>query len=337
MANDALRTTGLLVSPLAFERWGESIAEAAAGAGLALDPVMLPADPATRLGPDELDRIDIAFFSHDIFPERSRQFFAAAQGAPRLRWMQLQNAGIDNPVFGRLLEKGVRLTTSSGTTAVPLAHNAIAGVLALARRLPAAFEAQRRRAWEPGWDAPAPRDLPGQTMVIVGLGAIGAEIAKLARTLGLHVLGVRRSAAAPGDPVDEMHPPSALPELLPRADWIVLTLPLTPETEGLIGREALAALPQGAHLVNVARGAIVDEPALIDALATGKLAGAYLDVFAEEPLPDASPLWALPNVIITPHNSSASEGNAGRIVELFVDNLRRWAADEPLRNEATAP
>ena len=329
--------TGLLLSPAALEAYGDEIASVAADTRLSLAIVSLPADPNDRLGAAELARIDLAHFSADVFPERSRQFFAAAQGAPNLRWMQLQNVGVDEPVFGRLLAKGVQLTTSAGATAEPIGQTAIAGVLALARDLPRLAEAQRRRAWEPGWEEDVlPGDLRGQTMLVVGLGAIGSEIARIARVLGLRVIGVRRSPARPDDPVDELHPPAALHALLPRADWLVLAVPLTEETRGLIDATAIALLPQGARVVNIARGAVIEEDALITALEDGQLAGAYLDVFEVEPLPADSPLWALPNVIVTPHNSSAASGNVARITAIFLDNLGRWARGEALRNEARA-
>lgn len=179
-----------------------------------------------------------------------------------------------------------------------------------------------------------PRDLAGQTAVIVGLGHIGREIARLARALGLKVIGVRRSALAPGDPVDELCPPSRLAEIAPRADWLILACPLTEQTRGMVDAALLARLPRNARLINIARGEIVDESALVEALRTRRLAGAYLDVFEHEPLPQDSPLWDLPNVIVSPHNSSAASGNDARIFEIFLENLVRIARNEDLLNEA---
>src|SRR5262249_14734823 len=148
---------------------------------------------------------------------------------------------------------------------------------------------------------------------------------------GLYLIGVRRGPAQPGDPVDELHPPSRLRELLPRADWLAVTCPLTPETRGAIDAAALGALPPDARRVTGARGGIVDEAALCESLRSGRLAGAYLDVFAEEPLPPGSPLWTAPNVIVTPHNSAATRGAEARQVEIFLDNLGRFGRGEPLR------
>ena len=223
------------------------------------------------------------------------------------------------------------MTTSSGATAQPIAQTAIAGMLALARGFPAWSTAQREHVWAP--QRSAPRDLQGQTMVIVGLGAIGNEIARLAEQFGLHVIGVRRSPRRAGDHAGELVAPSALGSVAARADWLVLACPLTEKTRGMINAEVLAALPPGAHVINVARGQVIDEGALIAALTTGNLGGAYLDVFEHEPLPADSPLWDLPNVIVSPHNSAASTGNSARVAEIFFRNLEHWLRGEALENE----
>ncbi|GAB4331792.1 MAG: D-2-hydroxyacid dehydrogenase [Dehalococcoidia bacterium] len=325
--------TGLLVSAAFLDAFGDDLSRAEAEAGIRLDRIVLPRDPDARLAARDVDRVELAFFSYDIYPVWSRQFFAAAQGAKNLRWLHVFNAGVDNPVFGRFLERGVRLSTSAGSTAVPIAQTAIAGLLMLARGFPHWLAAQREHRWAPLPGDRIPDDLEGQVAVIFGLGAIGREIARLARTLGLRVVGVRRTPLRPGDPVDELHHPSALGELLPRAQWLILAAPLTPETHHVIDASALALLPRGARVLNVGRGALIDEPALIEALRGGHLGGAYLDVFEEEPLPADSPLWEMPGVIITPHNSAASTGNAGRSAAMFFENLKRWARGGPLLNE----
>ena len=300
-----------------------------------LHPLTLPDDETQRFDAGTLAEIVVACFTgnFEADPVFTRRFLGSALHAPNLRWMHLPNAGVDHPVFGRLLERGVRLTTSSGATAEPIAQTAIAGLLALARGFPRWWAAQRRREWAPHRREQTPRDLRGQTMVVIGVGAIGNEIASLAQALRLHVVGVRRRPRTERDHVDELHPPSALDGLLPRADWLVLACPLTDETRGVITAAALARLPATAHVINVARGQIIDEPALISALRDGRLAGAYLDVFAEEPLPADSPLWDLPNVIISPHDSAASTGNSARVSELFLCNLERWLRGDPLENE----
>jgi phosphoglycerate dehydrogenase-like enzyme len=330
------RVLGLLLSQRVWQRQAARIAAAARDGKLELEPIVLPADPDARLTPEASARVEAAFFSADLFPDLARGFFAATLGAPNLRWLQTFNAGIDHPIFARFMERGVRLTTSAGASAEPIAQTALAGMLLLARGFPHWLDAQRRRAWEPLTPARIPRDLRGQVLLVLGLGAIGAELARLARALGLYVIGVRRSPARGGEPVDELHPPEALPELLTRADWLAIACALTDETRGLIDAQALARLPRGAHLLNVARGGIVDEEALIGALRAERIAGAYLDVFATEPLPAESPLWGLPNVIATPHNSAAALGNESRQHEIFLDNLARYGRGEPLRNEHVA-
>lgn len=325
----------ILTTHAFLNEYGERFQTICATHGRDLQPVTLPADTNERFVPALLAEIEVACFTGTFEADAAftRRFLGSALRAPNLEWMHLPNAGIDHPVFGRLLEQGVRLTTSSGATAEPIAHSAIAALLALARRFPRWAAAQRRHEWAPHRPHDTPRDVRGQTMVIVGVGAIGNEIARLARALGLHVIGVRRRPRTASDHADEMHPPPALHDVLPRADWLVLACPLTNETRGLIDAAALVRLPATAHVINVARGQIIDEPAVIAALQNGRLAGAYLDVFAEEPLPTASPLWDLPNVIISPHDSAASTGNSARVSELFLRNLEHWLRGDPLENE----
>jgi phosphoglycerate dehydrogenase-like enzyme len=327
---------GLLVSGNSLARYSDALAAAAREGGIELEHIVVPDDPEARIDADACARIELAYFSGDVFPERSRAFFAAALNAPALRWLQVFNAGVDHPVFQRFVEKGIRLTTAAGSSAEPIAQTAFAGLLMLARGFPHWLDGQARRAWEPTPLASIPADLRGQTLVVFGLGAIGTEIARLARAFGLRVIGVRRRAAVGDEPVDELYPPERLPELLPRADWLALACALTDETRNAIDAVALALLPKTARLLNVSRGGVVDEPALIAALRDGRIAGAYLDVFAEEPLPRESPLWTLPNVIVTPHNSSVSRGNERRAAEIFLRNLARYGRGEPLLNEVRA-
>lgn len=323
----------LLVSYKFHARFGGRIAEAAARESVPVELIVLPADSTARLPDTDCARVEAAFFSPDVFPEFSRQFFSTARKAPQLKWLHVFNAGVDHPIYTEMLERGVRLTTSSGTAAVTIAQTAIMGLLALARGLPRWLAARDRREWSPATGAAAPRDLEGQSIVVLGMGKIGTQIARLAKALGLHVIGVRRGPRKPDDPVDELHPPSALMDLAPRCDWLVIACPLTPETRGLVDAALLSRLPRGAHLINIARGEIADESAVIEALRSRHLAGAYLDVFATEPLPRESPLWDLPNAIVTPHNAGASAGSEGRILELFVGNLARWHRGEALVNE----
>ena len=325
--------TVLLVSHRFNAAHGSELAAHAQENRTMLELLPLPADSETRLADVDCARIDAAFFSEDVFPDFSRQFFAAARRAPRLGWLHVFNVGVDHPIFDEMLARGVRLTTSAGSTAEPIAQTAIAGMLMLARNFPHWLAAQRQHQWRPMRGAAVPRDLRGQTAVVLGLGAIGAEFARLARAFGVKVVGVRRNAAAESAVAEELHPPAHLPELLPRADWLVIACPLNAETRGLVNAELLARLPQGARVINVARGEIVDQEALTAALQSGRLAGAYLDVFDPEPLPADSPLWDTPNVIITPHNSLAASGNQRRVLDIFAENLRRWGRGEMLLNE----
>ncbi|MEO9255795.1 MAG: D-2-hydroxyacid dehydrogenase, partial [Tepidiformaceae bacterium] len=325
--------TALFVSTYFAQTYGSEIEAVASELGVQFDLILLPADPTQKLPAEDCERAEITFFSGDIVPTYQRTYFGAATRAPNLRWMHVFNAGVDSPVFNTLLANGVRISTSSGSTAKPIAQTAIGGMLMLARRFPQWGESQRRHEWNQIPSPAAPPDLDGQTIVVVGVGAIGNEIARLARAIGLYVIGVRRSPQRDGDHVDEMVKPAALASVLPRANWLALACPLTDDTRGLIDAASLNLLPGGAHILNIARGEVIDESAMIRALQSGHLAGAYLDVFATEPLPAESPLWDMPNVIVTPHNSAAAKGNEGRAVQYFFRNLRAYMKDEPLENE----
>jgi phosphoglycerate dehydrogenase-like enzyme len=260
----------------------------------------------------------------------------AVRRAPALRWVQARNAGAGEQLGGALRLapdelRDVAVTTSSGVHAGPLAEFALFGLLAFAKRLPELLADQRERRWPPGQQPVG--ELRDRTLLIVGLGAIGTETARLAQAFGMHVLAVKRDASGSAPHVDELHPADDLPALVGRADGIVVTLPLTDATRGLLDADTLAAVKPGAVLVNVGRGAVVDESALAQRLQDGTLAGAALDVFAEEPLPDDSPLWGLENVLVSPHNAALVEAEETRIVDLFCDNLRRRLDGEPLINE----
>ena len=330
--------TGFLTTSYFMEHFGGEVRAAAVRAGLHLEPVLLPLDESARIDPAEAARVEVAYFSTDVFAQKlARGFFAAAQGAENLKWLHVFNAGVDNPVFIRTMERGVRITTSSGSTALPIAQSLIGGLLMLARGFPAWGDAQRRRSWEPHPAEQTPHDLGTQTLVVYGMGAIGTEVARLGKALGLHTIGIRRSPLKPGDPVDEMLSPAALDGILPRCDWLALACPLTPETRQLLNARRLALMPKGSHLLNISRGEVADEAALIAALASGQLGGAYLDVFEVEPLPADSQLWAMPNVIVSPHNSAAARGNEARAAAIFLANLEAYGRGLPLVNEAAPP
>jgi D-2-hydroxyacid dehydrogenase (NADP+) len=319
--------TGILLSRGTLARYGESLAAAAREAGIESRAVHLPDDPKAHPAPEECANIEVAYLTRDItFSEHYRAFGETLAAAPNLKWVHFVNTGVDQHAFlANLVERRVRLTTSAGSNGEPVAQTAICGLLMLARGFPHWWAAQGRREWAPVRGDAVPREVPRETALVVGLGTVGATVARFCQALGMHVIGVRRSPRRPHDPVHEMHAPAALPGLLGRCDWVVLACPLTPETRHMINAATLGQLPRGARLVNVARGGLVDERALAAALESGQLAGAYLDVFEQEPLPADSPLWALPNVILSPHNASASSGNDDRATRIFLANLVSWA------------
>jgi phosphoglycerate dehydrogenase-like enzyme len=328
--------TGILLSRGIAAGCGEALAAAAREVGLTPRVLHVPDDPNARLAPEDCGRIEIAYYTRDIrFSPLNESFIEALTGASRLKWVHFVTAAIEHfPFVTALTGRGVKLTHSAGSNGEPVAQTAIGGLLMLARGFPHWWAAQGRREWAPLRNDAAPRDLAGETVLIVGLGTIGTVVARFCQALGMHVIGVRRSPRRPEDPVHEMHAPAALPELLPRCRWVVLACPLTPETRRMIDAGTLARLPRGACLINVARGGLADEGAVIAALKSGQLGGAYLDVFEEEPLPPDSELWALPNAILSPHNASASAGNDERATRIFLGNLVRWAHGRPLQNEA---
>ena len=292
-----------------------------------------PAVPRVVLRPDGPDGdpadVEVAFFSGDLYPARAREFWLTLFTAKRLRWLHSFSAGVDHPVFQRVIDQGARLTTSSGASAIPIAHTVMLYVLAMSRDLRRWMEAQRRHAWEPRDIV----DLQGQVLGVIGLGPIGLEVARLGAAFGMRVIALRRTPR--GDEPCETWPMSRFHDLLEIADHVVLALPLTDETRHLLDAAALARLKPTAVVVNVGRGPLIDEAALAEALAHRRIGGAALDVFAAEPLPPTSPLWDLPNVIVTPHSAGDNPGNNERAVAIFIDNLARYAAGLPLRNEVT--
>jgi phosphoglycerate dehydrogenase-like enzyme len=257
---------------------------------------------------------------------------AAVRSNPDLRWVQATVAGAGQQLHAAALTpeelERVTVTTASGVHAGPMAEFCILGLLYFARGVPRLQADQRAHRW----DQYPVAELSGDTLVILGLGAIGAEVARMAKAFGMRTIGINRRGQSDSPDVDAVHSSDSLLGLLPQADAVVVTLPLTDETRGMLGAEALRSMAPGAVLVNVGRGAVIDEQALFDALREGRLSGAALDVFATEPLPVESPLWDLPNVLISPHTAALSVRENGRIVDLFIENLRRYRRGEPLLN-----
>ena len=253
---------------------------------------------------------------------------APIPGHPSVRWIQVGGSGVDH--LAPWDEARITVTNGAGVLAPYLAETVTGAMLALGCGFLGYLGQQRARRWAPVSFTPA----RGRTLLVVGFGRIGECVARNAKALGMRVVAVR-SRPAPHPAADEMHGPDALESLLPAADFVSIHLRLNDATRGLLSRAAIAAMKPGAFLVNTSRGAVVDEPALVEALRSGHLGGAYLDVFETEPLPDASPLWAMPNVLITPHASDNVVGWPRRFAVLFADNLDRWRAGEPLLNVIT--
>lgn len=256
--------------------------------------------------------------------------------AGKLRFIQSISAGVDQYDKAALAARGIRLASAQGVNARAVSEHAMALILAMARRLPEARDNQAKRHWRGmiGDLATREDELGGKTLLVVGLGRIGGRLARLAKAFDMRVVGTRRDPAAGAAGADEVHATDELKDLLPRADFVALTCPLTPQTEGLIDAQALGRMKPSAVLVNVARGRVVDEQALIAALERGAIAGAALDCTVEEPLPDASPLWAMPNVFITPHTAGETRAYEDNVLDILVENLDRlWRGEAALRNQ----
>jgi phosphoglycerate dehydrogenase-like enzyme len=275
--------------------------------------------------------------------------------APRLRWVQLHSAGFDHVLDHPLIKaQDVEVTSTSGIHAVQMAEYCLAMMLAFNYNLPKMLELKSRAEWpqkRPGAlhldDLFRPYELRGQTLGIVGYGSVGRELARVADALGMKVLAIKRDVMHPreeeayrepgtGDPEGEiparLYPPEAIQSLAREADYLVLTIPLTAKTRHMIDAQVLASMKPTGVLINVARGPVVDEKALISALAAHKIRGAALDVFDEEPLPSTSPLWNLDNVIISPHVSGNSRRYHEKAVSVFIENLERYLNNRPLLN-----
>lgn len=275
-----------------------------------------------------LPQADVAFtpfVDRDVFP-----------AAARLRWVQSPAVGVGSLMFPELLASAVVVTSARGVRARAMAEHVLGVTIALARQLPLALRAQAAHEWaQDQLEGPDSRirTLAGSRMGLIGLGAIGTEVAKIAAPFGLRITAIRRRADRPiPDGVEQVWPTDRLGDLLADSDVIVLAAPHTPETKQLIGRAELDRVKRGAFVINVARGKLIDDEALVEALRDGRLGGAALDVFTREPLDAASPYWDLPNVIVTPHTSGALQDYWTPLVALFSENLRRFDRGEPLLN-----
>lgn len=311
----------LLISDNVWARQGERITAIAPG----VRPLIYSGEEP--FPNDVLAEVDIAFFSSDVWPERSRGMVLSIMNCSSMKWMHTFSAGVDSPFFIQVMERGVTLTNSTGATASPIAQTAILYMLALSRNVRAWFQHQDKHEWQRHEFV----ELDGARLAVIGMGPIGEEVARLGVALNMQVEAIRRTPT--GNEPCPTYSFSELSAVLGRADWVVVALPLTPDTASLFNATTFASMKPGVHFVNVGRGELVDESALIAALQSHHVAGAALDVFATEPLPTESPLWDMPNVIITPHSSGGSAQSGLRSEDIFVENFAKYMQGEPMRNK----
>lgn len=266
--------------------------------------------PETRELVAEADALLATYVSTDLL-----------EGAPDLRWIQALSSGVDFLNLEAIADRGIALTNAAGVHAEPIAEQVLGYLLTFERGIHTGIQQQQEGVWQ----RYSGGEIRGKTLGVVGLGAIGSRTAEYAQAFGMTVVGTKRDPDAAPDAVDEVYPPDGLFEVLGRSDYVLLSCPLTPETRGLVGRAELGAMKGDAVLVNVARGEVVDEEALVYALQQGGIRGAALDVFEEEPLPPESPLWDLPNVVVTPHMAGSTPHKFERIAEVFAANYGAFA------------
>lgn len=295
-------------------------------AGVESELVVLKADGSFEGDPADIEVLLFALGVTDSKPAMSAMM--SLLETPSLRFLQGPGAGVDHPLWQRLIDRGVRLTNASGIHAEPIAQYIFTYILHWERNV-ARHQAQQA---EKSWEIIRSGDLGARTLGIIGYGGIGQATARIGRAFGMRVWATRRSPCQ--DPVlDRFVSLDSLDSLLAEADYVVLCMPYNDETRGMIGGSALERMHEDAVLINVARGGVVDEPALIEALQSGGIRGATLDVVSEEPLPPESPLWSLPNCVITPHDAGYSPLGDERLGALFLENLDRFVQGEPLVNE----
>jgi phosphoglycerate dehydrogenase-like enzyme len=309
----------------------------------ALSPLLnvniIKANRVEDIPPDLLATAEVLYTSRAL---------PASDQAPNLRWIQFHFAGIDHAVNSPILQRENLIATNlSGASATQMAEYVLMMLLALGHRMPDLFDHQHRSSWpKDRWERFASVELRQSTVGIVGYGSIGRQVARLLHPFGVKVLATKRDLKHPedrgyipegfgdpgGDYVDRLYPAEALASMAKICDFLVVTVPLTPDTRSLINTEIFDVMKDSAYIVDASRGGVINHAALLNALEKKKIAGAALDVFPEEPLPPDSPLWKLPNVILTPHISGESRQYDERALQLFLENLRRYLADEPLLN-----
>jgi len=297
----------------------DRIREAAAGAKVV---IVRNQEEWERTCRDFASRVDV------VYGRLSASWFCEL---PHLRWVQLSAAGTDRLLLDapEIAASDLILTNSSGTHAVQISEHILALMLTLSRRIHLSLRRQLKHDWN---RTAKTLELEGATMGLIGVGAIGARTAEKAKGLGMQVLGLRRHPERTVPHVDRMLGPEGLTDLLKQSDWVVITAAMTSETRGMIGETELQAMKTSAYIINIARGAIIQEKYLIRALTEGWIAGAGLDVFEEEPLPDRSPLWDMENVVVTPHHAGSSPNHINRLIDLFAENLRRYRSGAEMLN-----
>ncbi|MGH2584547.1 MAG: D-2-hydroxyacid dehydrogenase [Dehalococcoidia bacterium] len=311
----------LILTPHIAETYAAALRDVAPG----LEVVTVDDGHAWHGDPSDAEA---AYLSFDMYPSGVvNTVLEALPQLPGLRWIHTYSIGVDHPMYLPIVERGLTFTNGATSQSIPIAQHILLMMLHHAKRMDVWERAQARREWT---HAPS-AELTGKTVALFGLGGIGQEVARLAKAFRMRVIGLRRRPEPVAD-VDEILPPDAVGELCAQADFLVICAPLTRTTRGAIGAAEIARMRPSAYLINVARGPIVDEAALVSALREGRIAGAALDVFEVEPLPAEHELWSLLNVIITPHTAPASPLHIHRGTELFLENLRRYTAGDPLLN-----
>jgi phosphoglycerate dehydrogenase-like enzyme len=297
-----------------------------------------PAREAKVIPEDLLNKVEV-LYTADVLPEPDQ--------VPKLRWIQMHYAGVDHISGNPLLSEDIMVTTVSGASAPQMAEFALMSMLALGHRMPEVLRSSPAEQWAEGrYSRFQPLELRDSTVGIVGYGSIGREIARLCVQFGAHILATKHDLMhledpgyvpdGLGDPAadlpDRLYPPEALRSMAKLCDFIVVTVPLTPATQGMLNGEVLKAMKPTAYLVDVSRGGVIDHGALVEALNARHLAGAALDVYPIEPLPESSPLWKMKNVLLSPHLAGSSPHYLERAAELFSVNLQRYLTDRPLLN-----
>lgn len=317
----------------------EKLVESLTSVSPKYDIEVLPANRVEEISKEQWETLEVLYTNRVIpLPEQ----------APRLKWIQFHWAGINHAVNAAILSSPeVSITTLSGAACSQIAEYVLMMLLALGHHLPGMLEAQQRLEWpQDRWQRFSPKELRGSTVGIIGYGSIGRQVARLLHSFGSKILACKRNVMktedhgytiegmgdSAGDFPQRIYPPQALKTMVRDCDYIVITAPLTPESKGLVNSDVLQACKPGAYLVDASRGGILDHKALLEALKNGKLAGAALDVYPEEPLPQDSPLWKAPNLILSPHISGNSEEYDQRAADLFSENLRRYVMGLPLLN-----